>query len=499
MTTTKTKIDTKLRNLHIHDHIKKNTIVTDHPKFSSVKSLAYLKENVYQFIVNALKSDEFKKYNAEPPRSVLIYGSKGVGKRFLIKSVCSEYKIPLIVDDDIESAIRKAKICKPSIILIDLDNPKEKEIVKFLAKNLINGDSDNFDVLVVGVVNNKMKLSDETISFFENEIFVKMPTRKNRVEILRMMIENLKTENIDFETLATNTPGFLPQDLKKLVKMATTKAVYHKAESVNMSCFEEALDQMRDRSKMSVTFDEIGALESIKRELEMSIIFPALHKDKFLRMGINKPSGVLLYGPPGCGKTMLARAVASHLHFNFLAIKGPELINKYVGDSEKHIREIFERAKYLQPCILFFDEIDSLVTHRNDDFFSVRIVNQMLSMIDGIESRGEVYLMGATNRIEALDKAILRPGRFDKIIHVPLPDKLGRKDIFMKCIKNVPVEDFDYELLDMDGFSGAEISGVVRDSILSSLNENFEENNLVVRFEHFKRACEKMRNRMEFE
>ncbi|KAG0417208.1 ATPase family protein 2 like protein, partial [Dictyocoela roeselum] len=226
---------------------------------------------------------------------------------------------------------------------------------------------------------------------------------------------------------------------------------------------------------------------------------PALHKDRFLRMGINKPSGVLLYGPPGCGKTMLARAVASHLHFNFLAVKGPELINKYVGDSEKHIREIFEKAKHLQPCILFFDEIDSLVTHRTDDFFSVRIVNQMLSMIDGIESRGEVYLMGATNRIEALDKAILRPGRFDKIINVPLPTAEGRRDIFLKCIRNVPIEDFDCNLLNMKGFSGAEISGIVREAILSSLNENFNEIDVVVKFEHFKKACEKMRTRMEFE
>lgn len=226
----------------------------------------------------------------------------------------------------------------------------------------------------------------------------------------------------------------------------------------------------------NTTWQDVGALSHVRQELQMSIVEPILNPQRFAKVGLSAPAGVLLYGPPGCGKTLVARAVSNESKANFISIKGPELLNKYVGESEKAVRQLFKRAKSSAPCVIFFDELDSLVPKRGSDGnnSSERVVNQLLTEMDGLEDRNGVFVIAATNRPDIIDPAMLRPGRLDKLLYVPLPTKDDRHSILKTLTKSLPLDqDVELRLIahsdSSEGYSGADLSALVREAQLSAL------------------------------
>ncbi|WUR03557.1 transitional endoplasmic reticulum ATPase CDC48-like protein [Vairimorpha necatrix] len=485
----------KMITTSLNNTLKQNDFI---PQLSKLGGIEYLKKSVETLIYNPLmKKQEYINLGQSPPMTLLLHGTSGVGKTFLIHSISQEYQIPIIIgncenEKEIRETFRKGDITDKSIILFDnLDSLNEEDnfkSIKQLSENLNNYRGKS---LIVGIVENIVKLP-KLIQRFDNELLIKIPNIDERKEMCKFFSEKISHKIDDWSIVAEMTPGCTPRDLKKLFKIAGSATVAENRTFIEISDFEKSIKEIKKQNG-HVTFDNIGSLDEVKEELKMSIIYPSKYPEKFQRMGINKPSGVLLYGPPGCGKTLLAKAVSNMSHCNFISVRGPELISKFVGDSEKEIRDLFGRAKQLQPCVIFFDEIDSLCQKRNNNDFCNRIVNQILTLLDGLEDRGDVYLIGATNRIEILDKALLRPGRFDKIIEVPLPSQQGCIDIFKKCVKDIPIEDFDYSSLPLCGLSGAEISGIAKEAALICLKNNFENIDMKITQENVIEAINKYR------
>ncbi|ELA42145.1 uncharacterized protein VICG_00788 [Vittaforma corneae ATCC 50505] len=513
-----------LRDKYMSTQLKKTTSEKIHPDLNELYGVEYLKPEIYSKLYSPLFNiQKYKDLGTLPPKSILIRGINGVGKTYIVNCFCQHFQIDLITgyietQKDIKELFSKSRASEKSIILIEnVDTILKEDALMYQLNTCISGL--NWCALVVIAHTDSL----ENVKY-DGEIFVKIPTAFGRKELLDGIIKNMKTKDIDTFEISQKIPGFVPRDIVKLISMVSTRVVNRAAYQsdldllkqirlsthaqfstsapqhlthtsdghlcVTMDDFTSCIDECKNITQ-SITFDDIGALEKVKEELTMSILLPSRYPEKFISFGISRPSGVLLYGPPGCGKTLIAKAVSNMSHCNFLSIKGPELITKYVGDSEKHLRDLFQKAKNLSPCVLFFDEIDSLCGKRGKNEFGNRIVNQILTLLDGMEDRGEVYLIGATNRIDALDSALMRPGRFDKIIEVSLPDKEEALEIFKKCISKVPYEDFDFENLDLSGFSGADIAGVVKEAAIMCLKENFDSENLKVTEKYFLCAIEK--------
>jgi SpoVK/Ycf46/Vps4 family AAA+-type ATPase len=512
-----------LREKCMSSQLKKVALDKVHPNLDELFGMEYLKNDIQSKIHNPLFN--FKKYfdlGTIPPKSLLIRGIDGVGKSYLVKCFCQTFQIPLLSNfiesvKDIKELFSKSKSTERSIILIRGVNNilAEESLIRQLNESI-----EVMDWNCLVIITNKE--SCESI-FYDNEIFVKIPSIFDRKLIFDGLLKNINSEKLETLKISQNTPGFVPRDIVKLISMCSTRAVSRSLNnSSNMSCSVPNLTAMPsninpipnpDQScpiitmddfancisdwkniTQNITFDDIGALNKVKEELTMSILLPSRYPEKFNNFGITRSSGVLLYGPPGCGKTLIAKAVSNMSHCNFLSIKGPELITKYVGDSEKHLRDLFQKAKNLSPCVLFFDEIDSLCSRRGKNEFGNRIVNQILTLLDGIEDRGEVYLIGATNRIDTLDEALMRPGRFDKIVEVTLPDSEEALEIFGKCVSRVPHEKFNFSNLNFSGLSGADISGIVKEAAIMCLKENFDKENLKISENYFKNSIEKMKN-----
>lgn len=524
-----------LREKYMSTHLKKTANEKIHPDLSDLHGLEYLKSDIHSKMYNPLFNIErYTEIGSRPPRCLLIRGINGVGKTYITSCFCQQYQIPLITSfietsKDIKELFNRSKTTERSVILIKNVESilKEDNLIHQLNESIRTID---WNVLVV--LTNTDTLDKIQ---YDSEIFVKIPTVFGRKEILEGLLKNMKTNGVDTFKIAQNTPGFVARDLVKLISMVSTRVVSksnmiklksietndtnnnsNKPSStatvtatgipspttgiptttttqITMEDFIASIKEWKNITQ-NITFDDIGALDSVKEELTMSILLPSRFPEKFAAFGINKPSGILLHGPPGCGKTLIAKAVSNMSHCNFLSIKGPELITKYVGDSEKHLRDLFQKAKNLNPCVLFFDEIDSLCGKRGTNEFGNRIVNQILTLLDGMEDRGEVYLIGATNRIDSIDGALMRPGRFDKIIEVSLPSRTEGLEIFRKCILKVPYEEFDFESLDFTGFSGADIAGTVKEAAMLCLKENFEVEDLKITEKYFRQAIEKMKN-----
>lgn len=483
-----------LREKYLSSQLKKVANEKSHPTLNEVGGIKDLLPEIHSKLYRPLfEREKYTNIGARPPKSLLIYGISGVGKTFLVNCFCQQYKLPLIssfveTPKDIKDLFMKSKSLDRSVILIKNVEvlSEEKPLIYQLNESL-----EAMDWCSVVVMTNKDV--PEGIRH-ENEIFVRIPSLEGRKEILDGLIKGLKTVDIDTMEIAQNTPGLVAGGLLRLVALATTRALDRQGEPANITAedFQEAIKKWRSLEK-GITFDDIGALERVKEELRMSILLPSRFPSRFLEFGISRPSGILLYGPPGCGKTLIAKAVSNMSHCNFLSVKGPELITKYVGDSEKHLRDLFQKAKNLSPCVLFFDEIDSICGKRGTNEFGARIVNQILTLLDGMEDRGEVYLIGATNRINRIDPALLRPGRFDKIIEVPLPTAEEAVAIFEKCLQKVPNEGIDSSKLDLDGFSGADIAGLIKEAAILCLKENFEEENLKITEKYIYMALKKVR------
>ncbi|NXL98967.1 SPAT5 protein, partial [Tyrannus savana] len=445
-----------------------------------------------------LKQPElFKSYGIPPPRGVLLYGPPGTGKTLIAKAIANEVGAHVTVINgpeiiskfygESESRLRQifaeASLRRPSIIFIDeLDalcpkregaqNEVEKRVVASLLTLMdgIGSEGSEGQLLVLGATNRPHAL-DAALrrpGRFDKEIEIGIPNARERLDILQKLLRRVPHSLTEAELvqLADGAHGYVGADLAALCKEAGLHALRRAlGKSPNlldtevagsvMIAFNDFLQGMNDVRPSAmrevaidvpkVSWSDIGGLEDVKLKLKQAVEWPLKHPESFIRMGIQPPKGVLLYGPPGCSKTMIAKALAHESGLNFLAVKGPELMNKYVGESERAVREIFRKARAVSPSILFFDEIDALAVERGNSSgagnVADRVLAQLLTEMDGIEQLKDVTILAATNRPDMIDKALLRPGRIDRIIYVPLPDAATRREIFKLHFRSMPVSD----------------------------------------------------------
>ncbi|KFG43072.1 cell division protein CDC48CY, partial [Toxoplasma gondii GAB2-2007-GAL-DOM2] len=427
----------------------------------------------------------FKTLGVKPPRGVLLYGPPGSGKTLIAKAVANETgaffflingpevmsKMAGEAESNLRRAFEEAEKNAPAIIFIDeIDSiaPKrektngevERRVVSQLL-TLMDGLKGRGQVVVIGATNRQNSIDPALRRFgrFDREIDIGVPDDNGRLEILRIHTRNMKLANdVKLEELAANTHGFVGADLAQLCTEAALSCIREKMDlidleddtidaqvlnsmAVTQEHFTSALQCCNPSSLRetvvevpNVKWDDIGGLEDVKRNLQEMILYPIDHPEKYEKFGMSPSRGVLFYGPPGCGKTLLAKAVASECSANFVSIKGPELLTMWFGESEANVREVFDKARAASPCVLFFDELDSIGTQRGNSLGDAggagdRVMNQMLTEIDGVGPMKNLFFIGATNRPELLDEALLRPGRLDQLIYIPLPDLPARISI----------------------------------------------------------------------
>ncbi len=472
----------------------------------------------------------FQRLGIEPPKGVLLYGPPGCGKTLLAKAVANEsdatfYAIngPEIMSKyygESEARLReifeRAEKHAPAIIFIDeIDAiaPKREEVTGEVERRvvaqllaLMDGLKGRGNVIVIGATN-RINAVDPALrrpGRFDREIEIGVPDRKARLEILQIHTRGMPlADDVDLEKLADITHGYTGADLAALCREAAMKALRRYLPEIDLEQERipiEVLEKMEVRMEdfmaaykeitptairevyievPRVRWSDIGGLEEVKQELREAVEWPLKYPEKFKELGIRPPKGVLLYGPPGCGKTLLAKAVATESEANFIAVRGPELMSKWVGETERGIREVFRKARTAAPAIIFFDEIDALVPRRGmgyaDSGVTERAVSQLLTEMDGIATLEDVVVIGATNRPDILDPAILRPGRFDRLIYVPPPDEKARLEIFKIHTRNMPLAD-DVDLARLarmtEGYSGADIEAVCREAAMNALRRD---------------------------
>jgi transitional endoplasmic reticulum ATPase len=419
----------------------------------------------------------------------------------------------------------------PSIIFIDeIDAiaPKREEVTGEVEKRvvaqlltLMDGLQERGRVVVIGATNRPDAIDPalRRPGRFDREIEIPPPDKRARKVILEVHTRNVPlAEDVDLDKIAEMTHGYTGADLAALVKEAAMNALrrFFKEKGIDLTKVEKIPTSELEKLKVSfkdflnamkvvqptlmrevyievpeVHWEDIGGLEEVKQQLKEAVVWPLKHPEFFTEMGIEPPKGILLFGPPGTGKTLLAKAAATESQANFIAVRGPEVLSKWVGESEKAIREIFRKARQAAPTIVFFDEIDSIAARRGRDVSGVldRIVNQLLTEMDGIEPLQRVTVIAATNRPDLLDPALLRPGRFDRLIYVPPPDKKARLEIFRVHTRRMPLaDDVDLEkLAEMtQGYTGADIAAVCREAALIALRENLKP--VPVSMKHFEKA-----------
>ncbi|MET1159669.1 MAG: CDC48 family AAA ATPase [Thermoprotei archaeon] len=490
----------------------------------------------------------FRKLGIEPPKGILLYGPPGCGKTLLAKAVANEADAYFIAINgpeimskyygESEARLREifeqAKKKAPAIIFIDeIDAiaPKRDEVVGEVERRvvaqllaLMDGLESRGDVIVIAATNrpNALDPALRRPGRFDREIEVPLPDKQGRLEILQIHTRGVPlAEDVDLNKLAEITHGYTGADLAALVKEAALHALRRYLPEIDLDSGiipPEVLDKIEVRMEdfmaaykeivpsglreihieiPEVRWTDIGGLEDIKQELRQIVEWPLKHPEVYVRLGITPPRGILLFGPPGTGKTLLAKAVATESGANFIAVRGPEILSKWVGESEKAIREIFRRARQVAPAVIFFDEIDSIAPARGSRFDSGvtdRIVNQLLTEMDGIEPLRRVVVIAATNRPDILDPALLRPGRFDKLIYVPPPDFNARIEILRIHTRNMPLaEDVDlYEIAKRtEGYTGADLEALAREAALIALREDMYIDKVYMR--HFLQALEKVK------
>jgi transitional endoplasmic reticulum ATPase len=453
-------------------------------------------QRIREMIELPLKHPElFKHLGIEPPKGVLLYGPPGTGKTLIAKAIANETGAHFITingpeimskfygesEARLREVFQEAEQNAPSIIFIDeLDAiaPKRSEVTGEVERRvvsqlltLMDGLKSRGQVIVIGATN-RIEAIDPALrrpGRFDREIRIGVPDRNGRKEILQIHTRRMPLDNdVNLDELADITHGFVGADLAALCREAAMNALRRflpqidlekeviPAEvlekiKVNREDFANALKVVQPSALREVVlevpnvrWDDIGGLESIKQELKEAVEWPLKHPDVFKRLGIRPPRGILLYGPPGTGKTLLAKAVATESEANFISVKGPEVLSKWVGESEKAVREIFRKARETAPCIIFFDELDSIAPRRGlhpDAGVTDRIVNQLLTEMDGLQTLKGVVVIGATNRPDILDPALLRPGRFDRLLYVPPPDLEARYQIFKIHTREMPLDE----------------------------------------------------------
>ena len=528
-----TMVDSHLTEFIISS-ISKETVKGVMPRitYEDIGGLKNEVQKVREMIELPLRHPEiFERIGIEAPKGVLLYGPPGTGKTLLAKAVANEtnanfYSIggPEIMskfygesEERLREIFKQAEENAPSIIFIDeIDSiaPKREEVSGDVEKRIVSqlltmmdGLMGRGKVVVIGATNrpNAIDPALRRPGRFDREIEIGIPDKDGRWDILQIHTRGMPlADNINLEQFAKVTHGFVGADLESLSKEAAMRSLRRELPKINMeqskipieilnkikittNDFEDALKDIQPSAlreiqiqRPNVTWEDIGGLSEVKEELSQVVEWPLKYPDLFTEGDVKPPKGLLLYGPPGTGKTLIAKAVATTSESNFISIKGPELLSKWVGESEKGIREVFRKARQASPCIIFFDEIDSIAPRRNtgsgsDTNVTERIVSQLLTEIDGLEDLKGVVIIGATNRPDIIDEALLRPGRFDRIIEVPLPDKNGRLHILSIHTRKKPLDttcDLD-KLTDLtEGYTGADLEALVNAAAILAIKDH---------------------------
>jgi len=518
----------------------------------------------------------FEKLGIEAPKGVLLYGPPGTGKTLLAKAVANESNAHFISisgpeimskfygesEARLREIFKEAKEKSPSIIFIDeIDSiaPKREEVTGEVERrvvsqllSLMDGLEARGKVIVISATNrpNAIDPALRRPGRFDREIEIKVPDKKGRKDILMIHTRNMPlSDDVNLDKIASISHGYVGADLEYLCKEAAMKCLRRLLPELNMEDeklppetldklivteddFQNALKEVTPSGMREVfienpdvSWDEVGGLETVKRELQEAVEWPMKYPTLYSKLGHRMPRGILLHGPSGTGKTLLAKAVATESEANFISVRGPELLSKWVGESERGIREIFRRARQASPCVIFFDEIDSIAPVRGvggETAVTERVVSQLLTELDGIESLHGVVVLAATNRADMIDTALLRPGRFDKIVLVPMPDKEGRKKILEITTKSIPVvrestansvKNPDYVDLDKiaeatDGMSGADVAAIANTAVSLVIHEFLakypdqkeaekQATEAKVTMRHFEEAVRKVRTQKE--
>ncbi|WP_435063864.1 CDC48 family AAA ATPase [Halobaculum sp. EA56] len=518
-------------------------------------------EQVREMIELPMRHPElFKRLGIEPPKGVLLHGPPGTGKTLIAKAVANEIDAhfqtlsgPEIMskyygesEEQLREVFEEASENAPAIIFMDeLDSiaPKreeasgdvERRVVAQLL-SLMDGLEDRGEVVVIGATN-RVDAIDPALrrgGRFDREIEVGVPDRDGRKEILQVHTRNMPlSDDIDIDEYAETTHGFVGADIESLAKEAGMNALRRIRPQIDLE--EDEIDaeilesikitptDMKEALKgiepsalrevfvevPDVTWDDVGGLDDTKERLRETIQWPLDYPEVFEAMDMESAKGVLMYGPPGTGKTLLAKAVANESESNFISVKGPELLNKYVGESEKGVREIFSKARENAPTVIFFDEIDAIATERGtntgDSGVSERVVSQLLTELDGLETLEDVVVIATTNRPDLIDNALLRPGRLDRHVHVPVPDEEARRKIFAVHTEHKPLADgVDLDALASrtEGYVGADIEAVCREASMNASREFIQSvspeevdesvGNVRVTMAHFEQALEEV-------
>ncbi len=502
-------------------------------------------QRIREMIELPLKFPEiFQKLGVEPPKGVLLYGPPGCGKTLLAKAVANESDANFILVNGPEimskyygetearfrEIFKRAEENAPSIIFIDeIDAiaPKRGEVTGEVEKRvvaqllaLMDGLESRGQVIVIGATN-RIEAVDPALrrpGRFDREIEIGIPTKNDRKEILQIHTRGMPlSSDVNLDMLAEITKGYTGADLAALCREAAMKCIRRVLPSIDYSeenispelleslevTMKDFLDAYKEITPTamrevevevsSVKWEDIGGLEEVKQKLIEAIEWPLKYPEKFSRMGISPPKGVLLYGPPGCGKTLLAKAVANESDANFILVNGPEIFSKWVGESEKAIREIFRKARMAAPSIVFFDEIEAIAMKKellgDDSGVSYRVISQLVTEIDGVKKLSDVIVIGATNRPDLIDPAMLRPGRLDWLVYVPPPDEKARLQILRIYTKKMPLSpdvSLEYLAKITEGYSGADLENLCREAALQAMRRDI--NSEIVTFNDFENA-----------
>ncbi|PTR31122.1 transitional endoplasmic reticulum ATPase [Rhodococcus sp. OK519] len=462
-----------------------------------------------EWLTLALDEPELlQKLGASPHLGVVITGPAGVGKSMLARSVLAKRRVveldgPGVGASEAQSRLERVTAAVDAVrsggvlLVTDIDAllPAVREPVSTLILDQLRRAVDTESVAFVATTAHPEGLDDRLRAqdLCDRELSLSLPDGTGRRQLLELLLRKVPTADLDLSAIASRTPGFVVADLAALCREAALRAASRASSAKSEPRLTQedlvgALDVIRPLSRSgteelaigSVTLDDVGDMVETKQALTEAVLWPLQHPDSFARLGVDPPRGVLLYGPPGCGKTYLVRALASSGQLSVHAVKGAELMDKWVGASEKAVRELFQRARDSAPSLIFLDEVDALAPRRgqsSDSGVSDRVVAALLTELDGVEPLRDVVVLGATNRPDLIDPALLRPGRLERLVFVPPPDADARKEILRTSGKAVPLaDDVDLDALaqDLDGYSAADCSAVLREAALAAMRRSVD-------------------------
>ena len=527
----------------LREAVEEEVAAVPNVTYDDIGGLGEAIQKIREMVELPLRHPElFEKLGIEPPKGVLLFGPPGTGKTLLAKAVANESDAnffyiggPEVVskfvgesEQRLREIFKQAQESAPSIVFIDeLDAiaPKREEVTGEVERRMVSqlltlmdGLKSRGEVIVIGATN-RVDSIDPALrrpGRFDREIEIGVPDRVGRKEILQIHTRNMPlSKDVDLDELASLTHGYTGADVSSLTKEAAIKALRKYLPKINLEdefIPPEILESMRVTKedffvamrgitpsalrevfieKPNVRWGDIGGLEEVKGEIKEAVELPLNKPELFEKMGIRPIKGILLFGPPGTGKTLLAKAVATESEANFIAISGGEVLSKWVGESEKALRELFRKARQAAPCILFIDELDALAPLRGlgggeGSLVSERLVDTLLTEMDGLKAMKKVVVLGATNRPDMLDKALMRAGRFDRVVEIPMPDEKSRLEIFRVHTKKMPIKGVSIEALakQTEGYSGADIENVCREAGMNAIREGKAN----VTKEHFEKA-----------